>query len=332
MDNKQPLVSVTVITFNSSKTVVETLESIYNQTYPNLELIVSDDCSTDNTVDICRDWIEAHKDRFVRTELLTVEKNTGVSANCNRAESACRGEWVKGIAGDDILLPNCVADYMGYVKNNPKAICVFGKVVFIGSSNHDHSEYGNLFDYSFFSLSPEEQLHKLVFERNCIPAATLFCNLKLLKRIGVEKNDERIPSLEDWPKWIRRLQSGVKFDFLDKEVVGYRINSGISNSKHMSLRYFRSMVQFDLLYRYPVWIQTDEKEGVLRMTDFVCEQYRLRVKAEEEVDRLRKTCAYRLGKALLLPFSWIRKTLMVLFLFNYLICAVYEVFNINTCI
>ena len=73
-----PLVSVPVITYNSSKTVLETLDSIYNQTYQNLELIVSDDCSTDNTVGICREWIEAHKKRFVRTELLTVEKNTGV--------------------------------------------------------------------------------------------------------------------------------------------------------------------------------------------------------------------------------------------------------------
>ena len=71
----QPLVSVTVITYNSSKTVLETLDSIKAQTYQNLELIVSDDCSTDDTVELCRNWIEQNKERFVRTELLTVEKN-----------------------------------------------------------------------------------------------------------------------------------------------------------------------------------------------------------------------------------------------------------------
>lgn len=58
---EQPLVSVSVITYNSAKTVLETLESIKAQTYQNLELIVSDDCSTDNTVELCRNWIEQNK-------------------------------------------------------------------------------------------------------------------------------------------------------------------------------------------------------------------------------------------------------------------------------
>lgn len=69
-----PLVSVSVITYNSAKTVIETLDSIKAQTYQNIELIVSDDCSTDNTVEICRDWLTKNEKRFVRMELITVEK------------------------------------------------------------------------------------------------------------------------------------------------------------------------------------------------------------------------------------------------------------------
>jgi alpha-1,3-rhamnosyltransferase len=89
-EKEQPLVSVRVITYNSSKTVIETLDSIYNQTYPNIELIISDDCSKDDTVAICREWVNQHKERFARTEILTVPQNTGVSANINRSEKACR--------------------------------------------------------------------------------------------------------------------------------------------------------------------------------------------------------------------------------------------------
>jgi alpha-1,3-rhamnosyltransferase len=307
VDVLRPLVSVPVITYNSSKTVVETLDSIYNQIYPNLELIVSDDCSTDNTVEICRDWIEVHKDRFARTKLLTVEKNTGVSANCNRAEAACRGEWVKEIAGDDMLLPNCVGDYVDYVKVKPEAIYVFGKMKFFGTTDGNYSQYEKIFDYSFFSLSSQEQLHKLIFERNYIPAATAFYNIRKLRDMNLNGNDERIPMLEDFPKWIRLLQNGMTFHFLDKEVVCYRVNTGISTAKCLSLEYFMSNIRFDLLYRYPIWIKENNEEEVERIVDFICEQYRARVEFEEEVERLHNTSAYRLGKFLLRPFSWIKK-------------------------
>ena len=108
---KQPLVSIIVITYNSSKYVLETLESAKAQTYQNIELIVSDDCSIDNTVEICKEWIEKDKERFVRTELITAEKNTGIPANCNRGVKAAQGEWVKLIAGDDMIIYTSV----GYV-------------------------------------------------------------------------------------------------------------------------------------------------------------------------------------------------------------------------
>lgn len=82
----QHLVSIPVITYNSAKTVIETLDSIKAQTYPNIELIISDDCSTDDTVQLCREWIEKNGERFERTELISVTKNTGVSGNNNRAK------------------------------------------------------------------------------------------------------------------------------------------------------------------------------------------------------------------------------------------------------
>jgi glycosyltransferase involved in cell wall biosynthesis len=146
------LVSVPVITYNSSKYVLETLESIKAQTYQNIELIISDDCSTDNTVEICRKWIEENKSRFVRTELITSDVNTGVSANGNRGRNACRGEWIKSIAGDDLLMPNCIESYVNYVKQTPEAIYIFSKVEAFGAESIRCEKYnmessGNLGTY-----------------------------------------------------------------------------------------------------------------------------------------------------------------------------------------
>ena len=70
------MVSIIVITYNSAKYVLETLESARAQTYQNIELIISDDGSQDNTVEMCKDWLSENNKCFVSTELLTVEKNT----------------------------------------------------------------------------------------------------------------------------------------------------------------------------------------------------------------------------------------------------------------
>ena len=302
---EQPLVSVTVITYNSSKTVLETLDSIKAQTYQNLELIVSDDCSTDDTVELCRNWIEQNKDRFVRTELLTVEKNTGVAGNCNRAGAACRGEWGKGIAGDDILMPNCVQDCMDYVAEHPDTIYLFGKQKAFGASEERCKEIDAVFDYSFFSMTQEQQWHRLVFDGNCVPATTLFYNRMADQKVGI-KNDERIPLLEDWPKWINLLRAGVKLHFVDKVLVNYRVG-GISTGNRTSLNMYRSGRLFDFYYRIPEWYRENQEEAIRRVVDEECAVYQWYVSSEKQLNQIRSSKAYRLGKLLLKPFRWMKR-------------------------
>ena len=243
-----PLVSVAVVTYNSSKTVVETLDSIFNQTYPNLELIVSDDCSPDNTVEICREWIEAHKERFVRTEMLTVEKNTGVSANMNRGADACKGEWVKDIAGDDVLLPDCVETYVEYVREHPDAVCVFAKVEVFGGNEDERKYWDSYFsiEQEFFLWSIEEQYDYLTLIGNHIPAATTFYNRLKIIELGV-RNDERIPFLEDRPKFINLLKAGVRFDYINKITVRYRLNDS-SLWRHTPEKFAKSQAKVYLYY------------------------------------------------------------------------------------
>ena len=97
-----PLVSVVVMSYNSAATIAETLDSIKAQTYQNLELIVTDDCSPDGkTLEIIQNWLDANGSRFVYADLVTTDKNTGVSGNINRGVAKSHGEWIKSIAGDD---------------------------------------------------------------------------------------------------------------------------------------------------------------------------------------------------------------------------------------
>lgn len=247
MQNNNPLVSVPVITYNSSKYVLETLESIKAQTYQNIELIVSDDCSTDNTVEICRKWIDENNCRFVRTEIVQSNVNTGVSANVNRSRNECKGVWIKGIAGDDILLPNCIEECVNYVIKHPNVKFLFSKMEGFGYSQDAVDEYMNrCFDYSFFSLPANEQYKYLVFKGNCIPAPTFF----YIKEYSLDC-DERIPMIDDYPLWIKMTKSGLKLDFIDKILVRYRLSEGsISTTSTPSKRTKQSS---SLIYIYYIF-------------------------------------------------------------------------------
>lgn len=249
-----PLVSIAVITYNSARTIIETLESVSNQTYQNIELIISDDCSTDDTIDICQNWLSYNSNRFVRVEFVSANKNTGVSANYNRAEAACQGEWVKCIAGDDILMPNCIQDCMDYVTEYPDTIYLFGRCQVFGGTKEMQEQVESQFRYDFFELPLDQQYKWLIYEGNCLPATTAFFNRERVKATGV-KNDERIPLLEDWPKWINILNAGVRFAFIDKVTVKYRISEGAlsTNFNSFSDAYLKSVALCYLYYRYPVF-------------------------------------------------------------------------------
>lgn len=227
---EQPLVSIVVITYNSAKTVIETLDSAKNQTYKNIELIVSDDCSTDNTVEICREWISENKDRFVRTELLTVEKNTGVSANCNRGYKETRGKWIKGLAGDDIFLPNCIKDNIDFINNNPdvKILFSFAQCFSIVSGKYVEREViPYISKLSFFNKSPSEQLIQLYAKNDIIPAPTLFIDARLAKE---NPYSDKFKNLEDYPQWINFTQNGFQLYFMNKTTIAYRIGESVSRS------------------------------------------------------------------------------------------------------
>lgn len=307
--NNQPLVSVPVITYNSSKFVLETLESIKAQTYQNIELIISDDCSTDNTVELCRKWVEENKERFVRTQIITSELNTGVSANLNRAEAACQGVWVKGIAGDDLLMPNCIAGCVEYVQQHPDIIYLFGRIEIFGASVERNKFFlESVFDYSFFDLDVDGQLERLVFGENCVPASTCFYNRQKAIDLGI-RNDERIPLLEDWPKWINILNKGIQLHFIDKLLVKYRIHEGsLSTSSMASARMMYSDRLFTLYYRYPKWVERNEDEAVYRLTKEFMQIYENLLKMHQRYDQIRSSKAYRLGKFILKPFKKLKQS------------------------
>lgn len=241
--SNNPLVSVCVITYNSSKYVLETLESIKNQTYQNIELVVSDDCSKDNTVTICRDWIVKNKRRFVKTELVESEMNTGIADNCNRGFRECRSDWIKFIAGDDVLLESCIENNVRYVQDNPQIRILFSQCeYFNGSKSMGVRPMES--EIPFFSFSARQQLDELIKDNiiPCTPTA-FFCRGIF---DGNDYADVRFPFLEDYPLWIRLTKKNLKLWFMPKVTIRYRYEDSITRNSQMYINplYFLSLKKF----------------------------------------------------------------------------------------
>ena len=224
MNKNTPLITIVVITYNSEKFVIETLESIKKQTYKNIELIITDDCSTDSTVKICKKWIE--KENIHNTQLITSEINTGIASNCNRGFFAAKGQWIKIIAGDDTLLPDCLEKFVKFVETHKDARICHAKVHCYKNKFKDDCK---LHDFKlpsspFTRIRPNAhaQLLMLVLY-NPIFAASVFIERQLFVEIG--GYDEKLPNHEDYPMWIKVTKKGYGIYFMDEYVANYRINS-----------------------------------------------------------------------------------------------------------
>lgn len=106
------LVSICIPAYNSSEYIGRTIESVLSQTYDNIELVVVDDCSTDNTVEIVKQFDDA------RIRLVCNEENLGMTGNWNRCVNECRGEYVKLIPSDDCIYPDCIVKSVEAMENN----------------------------------------------------------------------------------------------------------------------------------------------------------------------------------------------------------------------
>ncbi len=111
--NKQPLVSIAMATYNGEKYLQEQLDSIYNQTYKNIEVIVTDDCSTDGTVEILERYAASHGLKYYVNEW-----NLGFVKNFERALSHCHGEYIALADQDDIWLSEKLETLMDKIGSN----------------------------------------------------------------------------------------------------------------------------------------------------------------------------------------------------------------------
>ena len=257
--------TVCVVSYNSSNTILETLDSIYCQDYDQIELIISDDGSTDQTVDICNEWILKKKTRFVHVEVISVSSNTGIPSNVNRGINKATGMYFKVIAGDDTLTPDCISYYVESFHKNPDKDILFSLVqefrvidgqVVQGKIWPEKTEEISAFN----RMSAEEQFLNLLDKGSIIAAPTLFAKTNFLKKNNFK---ELYRCFDDFPMWISLTRSGIQLQIADRVTVNYRKSESLSGTQTVfySRAYFQSRSLFFWNECYDYYQKYNLKEG-----------------------------------------------------------------------
>lgn len=224
---KKEIISVGVLSYNSENTILETLNSILEQDYHsnNIELIIGDDASKDNTQDIINNWVNENKNNFHKIKLNLNSINQGVVSNFYSICKSATSDWIKPVAADDLLMKNCISEFKYFVDKNPTLSCIFCKV-------EKFNKLGNLGvfpkDTYFFNSPPPTQFKELLID-NFIYAPSSFIKTKLINTVNdIDYN----LSLEDYPLWLNITSSGIELSLLHKTLVKYRIGDSLSQSSH----------------------------------------------------------------------------------------------------
>lgn len=133
-NEEHPLISVALMTYNQERYVKEALQSVLNQTYANIEIIVSDDCSQDGTWDVVQKEVNAYRANGGAHDIIVLNRNAsnmGVARHFELILSKCHGEFVVCQAGDDASFPERVELIVEAIKSKPEVTIVYHEGVCI---------------------------------------------------------------------------------------------------------------------------------------------------------------------------------------------------------
>lgn len=219
--SETPQVSIGIITYNHGQFITECLDSIRLQTYPNIELVISDDGSKDDTADVIRHYALQYPDFKFR--FVAQPQNLGISKNSNFVFDQTDGEYFACFAGDDIMMPQKIERQVKALQNNLQASFCYSDCEWF------HSASGRTICNHFGFLQKPPRTIADVVSDFTIPTPTMMVRRSL---VPVEKYDERLKYFSDFMMAVRLMQVGEAI-FIPDVLVKYRKHSGSIMSQNM---------------------------------------------------------------------------------------------------
>lgn len=229
MSSEECLVSVLIPVFNHEQYIEECLTSIKNQTYSNIEILICDDGSKDNSLSIVKSWCLQYPELHVK---IFSQENKGVCNTLNRLLDEASGEFITICASDDALLPNSISLRLEVMLSTPTIEAVIGDAIVINSDSVEvnRSAMKSLYKANFSALKTRPS-RELIFNWSVV-GPTLLVKRSLYDKIGMYD-----PSLlvEDRDFYLRCLAINC-LKFTPDVVAKYRVHSDNTSRKSMAAR------------------------------------------------------------------------------------------------
>lgn len=212
------MISVILAVYNGEKTIENTIKSVLNQTYKDLELIVVDDCSKDITYSLLRSFAENDS----RIHVLKNEKNLGAAQSRNTGIAQAKGEYIAFIDADDCWDKDKIEKQILALQNRNAHLCYTASRIFDENSN---------------VLNSHKHVPTTISYRGLLKENIIVCSSVILRRDILPNNPFNGEYFhEDFVLWLSLLKNGCKAVGIDEALVTYRLG-GRSSNKQNAMKY-----------------------------------------------------------------------------------------------
>jgi alpha-1,3-rhamnosyltransferase len=244
--SSNPLVSVVVVSYNHSRYIKENLDSIRKQTYSNVELIIADDASQDNSVEIIENWL---KENNLSAKKNFHKVNTGLATVLNECTEMATGKYIKLIAADDYLHQN----YLDKTVSKLEELGDEYGMVFTDTFAFDDlaNKITDFVDYNLLYGGDALQFRKKILEYNKIAALTVLMRTSVLIETGPYESKYIV---EDYHRWLM-INEIYLIAYVPEKLSFYRFHANNISSKEAT-RIKEEALELQMLF---------DKEGIYRV-------------------------------------------------------------------
>jgi glycosyltransferase involved in cell wall biosynthesis len=212
-----PLVTIGVPNHNYPHYVLDTLNSVANQTYQNIELIIVDDLSTDNSVEVIDKWISNYNGS-ITINFIKNGVNFGLTKVCNIILENATGKYFQTLDADDIILPKKIEKQVALLEASENTALIYSNIGVINEAGEViNSDYLARIGYDKNDM-PQGRIFEKLFDFNFIPLPSVLINTEYAKRVG--GFDETL-QVQDYYLWLK-LSEQYKIIYLVENTALYR--------------------------------------------------------------------------------------------------------------